>query len=57
VASLSRAHQLFLVHEDSASEVQVLNPHASKRLVAICASGGRVLNLLQDGAKEVGRWT
>jgi S-adenosylmethionine-diacylglycerol 3-amino-3-carboxypropyl transferase len=40
-------------NEDSASEVQVLNPHASKRLVAICASGGRVLNLLQDGAKEV----
>jgi S-adenosylmethionine-diacylglycerol 3-amino-3-carboxypropyl transferase len=40
-------------NEDSGSEVQVLNPHASKRLVAICASGGRVLNLLQDGAEEV----
>ena len=40
-------------NEDSGSEVQVLVPHASKRLVAICASGGRVLNLLQDGAEEV----
>ena len=40
-------------NEDSASEIEVLVPHASKRLVAICASGGRVLNLLQDGAEEV----
>ena len=40
-------------NEDSASEVEVLVPHASKRLVSICASGGRVLNLLQDGAEEV----
>ncbi|MGA7742540.1 MAG: DUF3419 family protein [Polyangia bacterium] len=40
-------------NEDSASEIEVLVPHASKRLAAICASGGRVLNLLQDGAEEV----
>jgi S-adenosylmethionine-diacylglycerol 3-amino-3-carboxypropyl transferase len=40
-------------NEDSGSEVQVLIPHASKRLVSICASGGRVLNLLQQGAEEV----
>ena len=40
-------------NEDSGSEVEVLIPHASKRLVSICASGGRVLNLLQDGAEEV----
>jgi S-adenosylmethionine-diacylglycerol 3-amino-3-carboxypropyl transferase len=31
----------------------VLIPHEAKRLVSICASGGRVLNLLQDGAEEV----
>jgi S-adenosylmethionine-diacylglycerol 3-amino-3-carboxypropyl transferase len=40
-------------NEDSGSEVQVLVPHETKRLVSICASGGRVLNLLQDGAEEV----
>ena len=40
-------------NEDSGSEVQVLIPHETKRLVSICASGGRVLNLLQDGAEEV----
>ena len=40
-------------NEDSGSEVQVLIPHEAKRLVSICASGGRVLNLLQDGADEV----
>jgi len=40
-------------NEDSACEIEVLAPHAGKRLVAICASGGRVLNLLQDGANEV----
>jgi S-adenosylmethionine:diacylglycerol 3-amino-3-carboxypropyl transferase len=40
-------------NEDSGSEVQVLIPHEAKRLVSICASGGRVLNLLQDGAEEV----
>ena len=40
-------------NEDSSSEVQVLIPHEAKRLVSICASGGRVLNLLQDGAEEV----
>ncbi|MGB8298845.1 MAG: DUF3419 family protein [Polyangia bacterium] len=40
-------------NEDSGSEVRVLAPHAAKRLVAICASGGRVLNLLQGGAEEI----
>ena len=40
-------------NEDSGSEVEVLIPHEAKRLVSICASGGRVLNLLQDGAEEV----
>ena len=40
-------------NEDSGSEVEVLAPQAGKRLVSICASGGRVRNLLQDGAEEV----
>ena len=40
-------------NEDSGSEIKVLIPQAGKRLVSICASGGRVLNLLQDGAEEV----
>jgi len=41
---------------DSKAKVQrVLDfvDHEAKRLVSICASGGRVLNLLQDGAEEV----
>ena len=40
-------------NEDSGSEVEVLVPQVGKRLVSICASGGRVLNLLQNGAEEV----
>jgi S-adenosylmethionine-diacylglycerol 3-amino-3-carboxypropyl transferase len=40
-------------NEHTACEREVLLPSADKRLVAICASGGRVLSLLLDGAKEV----
>lgn len=40
-------------NEDSASEVEVLQPGPAKRLVCISAGGGRVLNLLEEGAEEI----
>ena len=40
-------------NEDSASELAALRPGPGKRLVCICAGGGRVLNLLEHGAEEI----
>jgi S-adenosylmethionine-diacylglycerol 3-amino-3-carboxypropyl transferase len=40
-------------NEDSGSEIEVLRPGRAKRIVCISAGGGRVLNLLEEGADEV----
>jgi S-adenosylmethionine-diacylglycerol 3-amino-3-carboxypropyl transferase len=40
-------------NEDSASEMAVLRPGSGKRMVCICAGGGRVLNLLENGGEEI----
>jgi len=40
-------------NEDSASELAALRPGPGKRIVCICAGGGRVLNLLGNGAEEI----
>jgi S-adenosylmethionine:diacylglycerol 3-amino-3-carboxypropyl transferase len=40
-------------NEDSCSELSVIRPGPAKRLVCIGAGGGRVLNLLEDGADEI----